>query len=229
MFCQRQRGRAQALPVVLNPQYQGPRALFQADGDEAGLGMAGDILQSLLRNAIRALLDNGCQVAFDLCGEVQFQQSPAAFRRRLGQFPQGQDKPQILERRGPQGLQGPARFGEPGARSFIGLVEYASSSFWIDLPQRPDRLQLDGHSAERMGQGIVEFARQAVALAADGQLLDGSGVLLQPLVGGGLLLVGLGQCGALIPLHGDERDDHIADEQHHGRLQYEPTHVYGPG
>jgi hypothetical protein len=69
------------------------------------------------------------------------------------------------------------------------------------VPQSFDRFQLHSHPAQSVSQRIVEFARHAVALAADRQLFQRRSIVDQ-------FAVGLLQSGALLAhLRHDARDD----------------------
>jgi hypothetical protein len=63
---------------------------------------------------------------------------------------------------------------------------------------------------------VVQLARQAIALAADRQLLQRGGVLRQA-------LVGLGQTLPLRPLDVHQLHDHLPNEQEDNRLDKNDT------
>ena len=96
------------------------------------------------------------------------------------------DEAEICERLGilfeASGLIDVVAVGYSGEDAVKLAAEWNPEVMLLDLhfPQGINGFKLDGHAAQGMGQGVVQFAGQPVALAADGELFQGSGVMGQP-------------------------------------------------
>lgn len=105
---------------------------------------------------------------------------------------------------GAQVFEGAAGLGETGAGDGKGMVQHGAGFGGGSGGDGLDGFQVDRQAAEGVGEGVVQLARQAVALAAGGQLLEGLGVL-------GELEVGLDEGFALEALGFDQAVNDVPD------------------
>ena len=83
----------------------------------------------------------------------------------------------LIESAGAYGPDGAARFGQALAREVSGAIERNERGLFAVAKQRLGRFDLEEDRGETLRQRVVQFARQAVALAAGGELVQGGSVM----------------------------------------------------
>ena len=198
-------GGVEAAPVVLDPQGHGRRGAAERHGELPRLGVAYHVGQRFLGHPVNPLLPFRRQRR-ERVGHLPVERQVRASGGGFGQLAQGEFEAEIVERAGAQGDQGVAGLAQTAAHQGFGFGQQRLGLGGIAAPVEVNSGQLDAQAAERVGQRIVQFAGQAVALAADGQALQRAGL-------GAQALIGRVEHGLLGAQAGHDGGDQIADEQ----------------
>src|SRR5512145_2645429 len=109
--------------------------------------MPGDVLQRLLPDPIKTLLDPERQT-IDAFRRIELEPKSGPVRSRFGKILQGTDQSQIHKWRGAQRLDRVARLCQTIPGGTQGMLQKGVRLLPVRGPERIDRLQLHGDSAE---------------------------------------------------------------------------------